>query len=145
MIAISSALMEQIIKACEAAYPEECCGLLSGTGDGTDAPLTITGVHPSDNVSTTRKHDRFEVDPKVRFDLMRALEGGPGRIVGHYHSHPDHAAEPSQHDLEMAFEPDLLWLIVAVEGGRASETTAHRVNAGRTAFEKLPLSIKESK
>jgi len=141
MISISTALMEQITKACEAAYPEECCGLLSGTGD----PPTITGVHPSDNVRATRKRDRFEVDPKVRFDLMRALEDGPGRIVGHYHSHPDHSAEPSPHDLEMAFEPDLLWLIVAVEGGRASETTAHRVNPGRTAFEKLALSIKDSR
>ncbi len=141
MITISTTLMEQITKACEAAYPEECCGLLSGLGE----PLSITGVHPSDNVSATRKRDRFEVDPRVRFDLMRALEGGPGRIVGHYHSHPDHPAEPSEHDLKMAFEPDLLWLIVAVEAGRASETTAHRVDADGKAFHKIPLSIKDSK
>ncbi|NQU57607.1 MAG: M67 family metallopeptidase [Rhodospirillales bacterium] len=143
MISISAALMEQISKAGEAAYPNECCGLLAGLGAPGEA-ITITDVHPSDNVCDEQRHDRFEVDPRVRLKLMRALEDGPMRIVGHYHSHPDHPAEPSEHDLKMAFEPDLLWLIVSVIDARATETTAHRVNAERTAFEKIPLSIEDT-
>jgi proteasome lid subunit RPN8/RPN11 len=142
MISIAAHLMAQITGAAEQAYPNECCGLLSGSGDAEDY-LTISGVYPSDNVAEQGSHDRFEVDPKVRLDLMRELEGGPLRMVGHYHSHPDHAAEPSAHDLEMAFEPDLLWLIVAVKDGRAGETTAHRVDEAATAFHKIPITIKD--
>jgi [CysO sulfur-carrier protein]-S-L-cysteine hydrolase len=139
MISITNALMAEISKAAETAYPNECCGLLSGFGEA-DETLTITGVHGSDNVTTGTARDRFEVDPKVRFDLMRTLEGGPERIVGHYHSHPDHPAQPSEHDLEMAFEPDLLWLIVAVDDGRATEITAHKVDAGVSAFHQIPIT-----
>ncbi|MBT4932204.1 MAG: M67 family metallopeptidase [Rhodospirillaceae bacterium] len=139
MISIANALMAEITTAAEAAYPDECCGLLSGFGEA-DKTLTITGVHTSDNVTDGTARDRFEVDPKIRFDVMRELEGGPERIVGHYHSHPDHPAQPSEYDLKMAFEPDLLWFIVAVDEGRATETTAHRVDADATAFHEIPIT-----
>lgn len=140
MIKIAAPMMAQISAAAEEAYPDECCGLLAGFGD-LDGDVTITRVQPSDNVAEDGKRDRFEVDPRVRFDLMRELEGGPERIVGHYHSHPDHPARPSEHDLKMAFEPDLLWLIVALVDGKVTATTAHRVDAQATAFHELPLSV----
>ncbi|MBC8268787.1 MAG: M67 family metallopeptidase [Rhodospirillaceae bacterium] len=141
MISIAGTLMAKITTAAEAAYPDECCGLLSGFGD-VDKTLTITGVHASDNVTAESARDRFEVDPKVRFDVMRELEGGPERIVGHYHSHPDHPAQPSEHDLKMTFEPDLLWLIVAVDEGKATETTAHRVDADVSAFHQIAITTR---
>lgn len=141
MIVVAARLMEQITKAAQDAYPDECCGLLAGTGD-IDSEIVVTRVQPSRNVSPEGTRDRFEVDPKVRFDLMRELEDGPERIVGHYHSHPDHPPEPSEHDLKMAFEPDLLWLIVGVEEGRAVTTTAHRVDAEATAFHEVSLIVK---
>jgi proteasome lid subunit RPN8/RPN11 len=139
MISIVRTLMDEIITAAESAYPDECCGLLSGFGE-PDETLTITGVHASDNVTAQSKRDRFEIDPKVRFDVMRKLEGGPERIVGHYHSHPDQPAKPSEHDLKMAFEPDLLWFIVAVDEGQAAETTAYQIDADATSFHKIPIA-----
>jgi [CysO sulfur-carrier protein]-S-L-cysteine hydrolase len=139
MITIAARSMEQITKAAEDAYPNECCGLLAGLG-AQDRDITITRVQPSDNVAEERIQDRFEVAPKVRFDLMRELENGPERIVGHYHSHPDHPAKPSDHDLKMAFEPDLVWLIVAVTKGKAADCKAYRVNEDATAFQETPLS-----
>jgi len=130
--------MERIRAEAEKAYPRECCGLLAGT-DAPSGDVVVSRVAASGNVAAGGRADRFEVDPKVRFDLMRELGeigGGddPGaasgeRIVGHYHSHPDHLPEPSAHDLDMAFEPDLLWLIVAVADGRAGPVKAHAVSA----------------
>ncbi len=140
MINVSARLMDQIIQAAEDAYPNECCGLLAGHGD-LDGKVTITRVQLSKNVVEERKTDRFEVDPKVRFTLMRELEGGHERIVGHYHSHPDNLAQPSEHDLKMAFEPDLLWLIVGLADGVATETKAHRVDADASAFHEISISI----
>jgi proteasome lid subunit RPN8/RPN11 len=34
-------------------------------------------------------------------------------MIGHYHSHPNGAAEPSRHDAAMALDTGRLWLIVA--------------------------------
>ncbi|MBL6928219.1 MAG: M67 family metallopeptidase [Rhodospirillales bacterium] len=135
MILLPPALLQIIVDAAEAAYPEECCGLLVGHGEGR-GDLTVTGVEPSPNMAGGK---RFEVSAQLRFDVMRALEGGPMRIVGHYHSHPDHAAAPSPRDLEMAWEPDLVWLITSVMDGRAAQTTAHIPLSDGSGFGELKL------
>lgn len=129
MIRIPPRFFRQITLAAEAAYPEECCGLLAGR-DQRGGGVIVTRAVAGGNVATGPS-ERFEVDPKVRFDLMREIDGGPERIIGHYHSHPDHPASPSERDLDMAFEPELLWLIIAVENGVAAGVHAWRLD-GKT-------------
>lgn len=136
MLHLPAALLKRIVDAAEAAYPGECCGLLAGTGTRT---ITVTRVVPSANLA--QGNDRFEVDPVVRLRLMRELGDGPERLVGHYHSHPDHPAEPSATDLAMAFEPDLVWLITAVAQGQALHTAAHRLAPAGGRFRPVPLKI----
>lgn len=138
MMVIPSRLLRQMAQDAEHAYPEECCGLLTGHGD-KDSGITVTGLAASRNVAEGRERDRFEVDPKLRFDLMRALNGGPERIVGHYHSHPDHPARPSARDAEMAWEPDLVWVIVSVGGGHAGEVRAHVFEPTEKRFREIPV------
>ena len=139
MIVLARSHLKQITEAAEAAYPEECCGLLVGRSEPS-GDRVVTGVVASPNVASGGARDRFEVDPQVRFDVQRALEDGPESIVGHYHSHPDGAAEPSARDLEMAWEPALVWLIVAVEDGRATETTAHLLDRSEGRFRPIRLA-----
>ena len=138
MIVISAAELEKIERAAADAYPAECCGLLVGHGQA-DTALVVTRAVASRNLKADERNDRFEVDPKVRFDVMRDLEGSEERIVGHYHSHPDHPARPSATDLSMVWEPELVWLITAVDKGRPAETTAHRARADRSGFESLDM------
>jgi proteasome lid subunit RPN8/RPN11 len=122
MLLIPRELLKLVADAAEAAYPAECCGLLIGTG--TRHPR-VTRIEPSPNLAAGR-NDRFEVDPALRLKIMRELRDGPERLIGHYHSHPDHPAEPSATDLAMAFEPELIWLIAAVQAGQAIQVSAHR-------------------
>lgn len=140
MIRIGAALLDQINAQAERAYPGECCGLLAGrTTERGD--IAVTRVVSSPNVAMPPIDDRFEVDPRVRFALMRALDGSDETIVGHYHSHPDHPAEPSSTDLDMAFEPDLVWLITAVVSGHAGRTRAWRLDRERRTTEPLELAV----
>ncbi len=138
MLRLPATLLAEITAAAEAAYPAECCGLLVGRGR---RQLRVTRVVPSVNLLAAERRDRFEVDPALRLALMRELGDGPERLIGHYHSHPDHAAAPSATDLAMAFEPELVWLITAVAGGRAGATAAFRLAAGGGAFRALALKI----
>lgn len=144
MIRLTLAQLEDINTQAERAYPNECCGLLAGIRipDGT---VTVTRIVPSPNVLIGEDgrggHDRFEVDPQVRFDLMRALHGTTENIVGHYHSHPDHPAKPSEHDLDMAFEPDFIWLITAVVKGQPGKTRAWRLNRETRSVVDVDLHI----
>lgn len=143
MIRIGFKHLNQINAQAEGAYPGECCGLLAGRV-GADGAVTVTRVVASANVADPPGDDRFEVEPKVRFDLMRELTDTDEDIVGHYHSHPDHPAKPSQTDLAMAFEPDLVWLITAVVSGTAGRTRAWRLNRDTGAIEDVTLEVGES-
>lgn len=138
MIALPGRCAEAIARSAEASYPEECCGLLIGTrGDG--GAVSVTEAIASRNVAPPPRRDRFEVDPALRLSLMRRLRGTSEDIVGHFHSHPDAPAWPSARDAEMAFEPELLWLLVPVAAGRAGAIRAFRwaPEAGRFVAEPL--------
>jgi [CysO sulfur-carrier protein]-S-L-cysteine hydrolase len=138
VINIPDALVGEIRQAAEVAYPKECCGLLIGSKE-KDRTFTVTEIATSPNVAQGDHADRFEVDPQVRFDVMRKLGDGPEQIIGHYHSHPDHAGAPSATDLEMAFEPEMVWLIVSVENGLALRPRAHIVDPATTRFREIEL------
>lgn len=151
MIRLVAAAAADIRAAAEAAYPEECCGLVVGhRPPATDAEaaavaIVVRAVASRNVAAAGRRRDRFEVDPQLRFTLMRALAGTPLAIVGHYHSHPDQPAVPSAHDRAMAFEPALVWLIAAVAARPGGGPPAGRLEALRAwqptadGFCELPL------
>lgn len=146
MIELRQADIQAIREHAARAYPHEACGLLLGRRDGERR--RVSRIVPSANVAAEPDR-RFEIDPALRFRLMRERReraGGEGaadpaaeEIIGHYHSHPDGAAAPSATDLAMAYEPELVWLIVAVARGRAGEITAHLPDADRSRFTALAI------
>ena len=144
MISIPQIFLKEIIDVAETTYPKECCGLLVGRENGAGA-LVVTRVVMSQNVTKGTGLDQFEIDPQVRFNIMRELNNSDKndeprqRIIGHYHSHPNHPAQPSTTDLEKAYEPNLVWLITSVIDGQATLTTAHCINADGSQFRQIPL------
>jgi proteasome lid subunit RPN8/RPN11 len=140
VIVLPRAVVGHIADAAEAAYPDECCGLLVGRAEASGNRL-VTRVAASPNVAEGNTRDSFLVDPRIQFDLMRELGDGPESIVGHYHSHPDHGATPSERDRQSVFYPDHVWVIVAVDRGRAGDMTAHLFDAGRGRFREIPLRV----
>jgi len=144
MIVVGHAQLRQIMDAAEAAFPNECCGLLVGQR-GPNGVVEVVRVHASPNLHPQRR--RFEIDPGLWVDLSRALGKGPQQIVGLYHSHPEGPAQPSAFDLQAAWGEELVWLIVAVtasgEGtaqpGQAVHVTAHILDHDGTQFRQLAL------
>lgn len=135
--------LRAIVDHAEAAYPQECCGLLSG--DGADSVIRIDEVHISENIAAEPDR-RFEVDPALRLRLQRTLRDGGRRVVGIYHSHPNGPAQPSTWDLEAAWEPDLVWLIVGVRHGQAVQCTSHVLIEveGQVKFTEVPLTTTDT-
>ena len=140
MISIAARLIDQITQAAQKAYPNECCGLLAGTGN-LDGALTITQVRTSTNLAKGSTRDHFEVDPRVHFDLIHELEGTNERVIGHYHSHPNHPARPSEEDLKMALDPKLLWLIVGLDESHINEVTMHKIKVDTATFQEVSLVV----
>ena len=60
-------------------------------------------------------------------------------LIGFYHSHPDHPAQPSQYDLDHAW-PNMLYTITSVREGRVEVTTAWQLREDRSQFDERSLS-----
>lgn len=140
MISVNAQLIKEISQAAKRAFPSECCGLLAGTGN-LKTHVTITQVRASKNIAVCSTNRRFEVDPKVHFDFIHELKGTRERVVGHYHSHPNHSARPSEIDLKMAFDPKMLWLIISLDENYIREVRAHKISSSGKSFQEVPLII----
>jgi len=117
MVIISQRDYDQILAHTLKVLPQECCGLLIGKKD-QDGMYHVHSIQPANNVAGGDKTTEFEIDPKVRFDLIRAeREGslGENTVIGFYHSHPNGIAAPSDTDRSMVYEPELLWLIATLD------------------------------
>lgn len=110
------------------AYPDECCGVLLGPGDGA-----VTESWRLDNSTDLERRRRFLIGPD---DYRRADARAEARgleIVGFYHSHPDHPAEPSAFDLAHAW-PNLSYAIVSIRGGVPREMRSWRLRGDRSGY-----------
>ena len=126
-----------ILDSARAARPAEACGLLVGRGRGR---LTVTRIVPAANL-LAHVPGRFELDPRVRLAVEKECRGSPERVLGHWHSHPGGPASPSAADLAMAYEPDLVWLIVAVAADGTVDANAFRLDPQSAGFRIVTLSI----
>jgi proteasome lid subunit RPN8/RPN11 len=106
--------------------------MLGSIGEAGDRRVTaIIGVENAREDG--ERYHRFVIEPE---DFMRA-EAEARRmgldVLGFYHSHPDHPAEPSDYDREHAM-PFYSYVIVSVEEGTASELTSWELAADRSEF-----------
>src|SRR5579859_1533828 len=90
MLILPETIFRRIRERGEAAYPDECCGILIGSVAG--AVKTATNAIAVKNGST-HPRNHYEIAP---IDLIRAQRDarvGGLEILGFYHSHPDHPAQ----------------------------------------------------
>lgn len=125
MVQIPGPVMQQIEAFACARFPEEACGLL--VGRRVDDAIKVFGARESQNISANpRSH--FEVDPSLRLRLQRESRDQGSEIVGVFHSHPSGDPAPSKTDSTAIWEPDLLWLITAVDQGAVGVSRAYAVD-----------------
>ena len=111
-------------------YPNECCGALIASNGA------IVEAYRLPNTTAEGPRRRFRIGPDdYRLAEARARERS-GNLAGFYHSHPDHPARPSQHDLEHAW-PNLTYVIVAVQEGTPADLKSWRLLEDRSGFEEI--------
>ncbi|MEL7225056.1 MAG: M67 family metallopeptidase [Cyanobacteria bacterium J06576_12] len=142
VLALSQSQLLEMEAHAERVYPEECCGLIVGNLDSLDdKPLkSVVEIVSLDNewtpdalpsqpartstpleVSTVdppTKRRRYWIDPKDMLRVQREAREKGLNVIGIYHSHPDHVAEPSECDRTLAW-PVYSYVIVSVCEGKA--------------------------
>ena len=118
---ISQALLDEIVEHARVEAPNECCGMIA-TQDGV-----AMAVHRARNAAASPL--RYEMDGMEQYKIQTEIEDGGYELGAIYHSHTRSDPEPSQTDINLAFYPDALYVIVGVKG-EAPDVRAWRIVDG---------------
>lgn len=132
-------LLRRIERELERAYPEEGAGLLVGVQD-PDGMLWVTRLLPMTNRWADDRRRRFRLDPRELMLAEDQAEKDGLSVLGVFHSHPDHPAEPSAFDLHHAL-PFFAYLITSVAAGSAGVTRAWLLSDDHRGFLESALEV----
>jgi proteasome lid subunit RPN8/RPN11 len=127
---ISRELYDEIVAHALADAPDECCGIVSSR-DGV-----AVEVFPMENTAHTWM--RYEMDNMELYRVVTGIEDAGLDIGIIYHSHTRTDPYPSQTDLNLAFYPDSLYVIVGT-AGEEPVVRAFNIRDGR--IEETHLSV----
>ena len=142
MIEILTELLNRIKVHGEEIYNEECCGALFGNYD--DETRTIVDLLEFQNEKEESKQNRFLITPDQYKLAERLAKERNLELLGFYHSHPDHPAQPSQFDVDHAL-PWFIYVIVSINEGNANNLTAWILKEDRSGFNHQKIKVIEEK
>ena len=121
---IARALLDEVIAHARAEAPNECVGVIASR-DGE-----AVAVHRATNAAASPL--RYEIDAKELFTLHEAIDSAGLDLGAIYHSHTRSAPEPSQTDINLAFYPEAVYIIVGLAGEEA-DVRAWRIVDGKVS------------
>jgi [CysO sulfur-carrier protein]-S-L-cysteine hydrolase len=127
---IARSMLDQIVAQARDEAPNECCGIV-GARDGR-----AVSVYPVRNAAASPL--RYEIDPQDQLRVFEALDDAELEIGAIYHSHTRSAPEPSQTDINLAFYPDAVYVIVGV-AGEEDDVRAWRIVDGKVSVASLEV------
>ena len=127
---ISTALYDEIVAHARADAPNECCGMIASR-DGE-----AVKIYPAQNAAASPL--RYEIDGAEQYRIQMAIDDEDLDLGAIYHSHTRSAPYPSQTDINLAFYPDTLYVIVGLAGDEP-EVKAFEIRDGRVADAELSV------
>jgi proteasome lid subunit RPN8/RPN11 len=121
-------LLDEIVEHARADAPNECCGMIAAQ-DGR-----AVQVHRAANAAASPL--RYELDGMEQYRIQTAIEDAGHELGAIYHSHTRSAPYPSQTDINLAFYPESLYVIVGVAGPEA-DVRAFRIVDGQVSEAQL--------
>ncbi len=124
--------VENIHRHARETYPEECAGAIVGMNTGE--MKVVVDVWPAENTHEDERSRRFLIEP---LQIKKFEEQAGERdmdLLGFYHSHPDHPAEPSEYDRDHAW-PGWSYVITSVSGEEIESTRSWVLKDDRSGYD----------
>ena len=106
MFKIPSSIAEEMIAHAKEDFPLECCGILAGKDD------SVSHIYRMDNIDSSRVS--YLMDPREQLKVFKEMRTLGIEMKAIYHSHPNHPAYPSKTDIELAYYPDTVYIIISI-------------------------------
>ena len=119
------------------AYPEECSGVIVGMDVG-EMKIVVDVWRAENTFEEDERGHRFLIDPKEYIAFEKRAGERDMDILGVYHSHPDHPAEPSDYDREHAW-PGWSYVIASVSENGVEDMRSWLLKDDRSGYEDEPI------
>jgi proteasome lid subunit RPN8/RPN11 len=130
-VRIPRALYDELVAHALEEAPNECVGMIAAR-DGE-----AVAVHRAVNKAASPL--RYEIDGMEQYRLQTAIEDAGLDLGAIYHSHTRSDPYPSPTDVNLAFYPDSLYVIVGVKDRDAPEVRAYTIVDERIAEAELEV------
>lgn len=128
---IPPSIHDEIIRQASEAFPEEMCGILAARDGVAQKAYAIKNVSESPVI--------FKMDSQEQLAAMLDLEDQGWELGAIYHSHPRTPAYPSQTDVQLAFYPEALTIIISLADRARPTMRAFRIEDGEIGEETIEL------
>jgi proteasome lid subunit RPN8/RPN11 len=128
---IRGTMVDEVVAHARDEAPNECCGIIAAK-DGEAVKLFRAQNAEASPV-------RYGLDPQDQYRIMTEIEDRGWTLGAIYHSHTRSPAYPSQTDVNLAFYPDALYLIVSLKNPQDPEVRTFRIADGQ--IDEVELSV----
>jgi len=128
---IAQVLLDEIVEHALQDAPNECCGMVASRAG------EAVRVHRARNAAASPL--RYEIDGMEQYRIQTEIEDDGLELGAIYHSHTRSAPYPSQTDINLAFYPESLYVIVGVQDRDAPEVKAYRIQDGQVSEAELQV------
>jgi proteasome lid subunit RPN8/RPN11 len=129
--------IEHIHDHAKETYPEECSGVMVGMDTGE--MKVVVDVWRAENTHEDERSRRFLIDPREYIAFEKRASERDMDILGVYHSHPDHPAEPSEYDRDHAW-PGWSYIIASVSGDEIKDMRSWLLKDDRSGYEEEKIT-----
>lgn len=132
MITITFKAYNSVLTQALKDKPHESCGYLLGPDKET-----VTENYPMTNVDNSGEH--FSFDPREQFAALNYARKNGLKIIGNWHSHPETPSRPSEEDIRLAYDKNILYFILSLKDSEP-DFNAFKIENGKV-IEKIHIEI----
>jgi len=129
MLSLTKEQVSEIVKHSKEELPNEACGILAGK-DGK-----VEKIYRMMNKDKSRTS--FFMDSQEQLKVIKEIRLSGLDFIGIYHSHPETKAYPSAHDVELAFYPEVSYVIVSLKDGDNPDICSFKIVEGKITEEEV--------
>lgn len=123
-LALDRATYDALVEHARSDVPFEVCGLLAADADGR---LVQHWTIPN----AARSMTYYTMEPKALLRAFNEMDDNDWSLLAIYHSHTHTEAFPSMTDVELAFYPDAVYVVVSLQDPEAPVVRAFDIVDGR--------------
>ena len=131
MLILRREFLDKIIAQGRRELPSEACGVLAGKDGRVQKVYEMTNADKSP--------ETFFMDAKEQLKIMKDMRNSGLEMIGIFHSHVASPAYPSAHDVELAFYPEVSYVIVSLKDRNNPEVRSFKIKEGKITEEEVQV------